>query len=248
MAVTTISATDTTCRTTIVGLHAQVATGANGNSTNALPAYSTPISWRAGARAVSSLLINACAVLARAASKPNRTAVTRPPTGARPRTRGIVCTTGLQTVPVSSSIRGCTTGGFGGRDHDRVHGTAGSPGPDGSVGRPEDLDLPQDHRRARWRPLGRSGDPRPLLRGRGQRLLHPLSPVDRRPQRVPARQGRRGRRDQGAQRPGGGVATLPDGRPWHPRKQWDRFLSESSSSPRRPTARTPTRPAGGWTR
>ncbi len=214
MAVTTMSATDTRWRATIWPLHSQGTNGAKGSRTRQLPTYSTPMSWRAGARRVSSLLMRACPAFATAASDPNRTAITCPTD-----LRGARCgfrdwnarvapwyrfATGLQTVPVSSSIDTARQRRrpHGGRDADRIHGAARTARPHGPVGRPEDLDLPQDHRRPRWRPLGRGGQARRVLRRRSQRVLHPLPPVDRRPQRVPPRQGRRRGHHQGPQRPG----------------------------------------------
>ena len=197
-----MSATETRCSPTICADHVHATNGTNGSSTRALPAYSTPISWRAGARAVSSLLISAWPAFASAARNPNRMAGNGPPRWPRWMRHGIVVDAGLQTVPVSSPIvdeRGRATSD---RDDDRLHGTARSARAHGAVGGPEGLHLPQDHRRARCRPLGRGGHPGELLRRRGERVLHALSPVDRRPQRLPPREGRRRGDRQGAQRSG----------------------------------------------
>ena len=65
-----------------------------------------------------------------------------------------------------------------------------------------------------------------LLHRRGDGLLRDLPPVDPGPERLPLGQRRRrgliaARNDQAVE-----VARHPTARPWQPRRQWDRFLSE----------------------
>src|SRR5215203_6057825 len=127
------------------------------------------MSWRAGARSVSSLLMRACPAFATAASDPNRTALTGlgdlrrcawwVPGGTARSPRGIVARPDCKRYRYrqASTWRGRGGGPDGGRDPDRVHGTSRWASAHGPVGRPEDLDIPQDHLCARWWPLGRGG-------------------------------------------------------------------------------------------
>ena len=98
------------------------------------------------------------------------------------------------------------------------------------------------------RPVGRGGHPGQLLRRRGERLLHALSPVDRRPERLPARQGRRrGRSSRRATTRRSRSRRCPTARRGTRASTGTASSARSRTSPRRPTASSRTRPSAGST-
>ena len=143
-------------------LQGQTTNGANGSSTSALPRYSTPMSWRAGARSVSSLLISGLTGIRQRRQEPEHDRAhgtlrrTCEPLAAWYRARS----RSANATGIVKHARSGEREASGERDHHRVHGAAGQARPDGSLGRPEGLHLPQDHRGPRGRPVGRGGDTR----------------------------------------------------------------------------------------
>ena len=148
--------------------------------------------------------------------------------------------THLQTMPVSSRIvsghpwrdrvgqrRGLPASRANrDRDDHRVHRAAGPAGPDGDLGRPEDLDLPQDPARPSTRVAGTT---RRQLESYFVDEANVCFAIYRQwipdvLQRVPAETTAStpaimaARNEQAV-----AVARLPDGSPWQPRRQWDRL-------------------------